>query len=124
MIDGGPNIDLSETGKLTSNLFEDWALAVANDAIIDRKEAKDLLLDSIDLGRTLMRMRADLEARIADPATPDAPEAERRGLAVVQALSDAVCQGPARTRHRTRSDRTSPGSLCGVCSSTISLRKP
>lgn len=68
------NIDLVDASSEVAKLFEDWALAVANDGIIDRKEAKELLLHSIDLVRVLMRMRADLEARIADPNTPDGPE--------------------------------------------------
>lgn len=65
------NIDLAETAKRVAVLFQDWAEAVANDGIIDRQEAKSLLRDNIELVRTLMRMRSDLEARIADPDTPD-----------------------------------------------------
>lgn len=67
------NIDLAETGKRVSILFEDWVTAVADDGIIDRQEAKSLLRDNIELVRTLMRMRADLEARIADPDAPGRP---------------------------------------------------
>lgn len=61
------NIDLAETSRHVSQLFEDWANAIANDGVIDRQEAKELLRDNIELVRILMRMRSDLEARIADP---------------------------------------------------------
>jgi hypothetical protein len=67
------NVDLANTGRRAAMLFQDWADAVANDGIIDREEAKRLLRDNIELVRTLMHMRADLEARIADPETPDHP---------------------------------------------------
>lgn len=67
------NIDLAQTGSHAARLFQDWADAIANDGVIDREEAKTLVLDNIDLVRTLLRMRADLEARIADPDTPDRP---------------------------------------------------
>ncbi len=67
------NIDLARTGEHVSELFRDWANAVANDGLIDRKEARQLLTDNMELVRTLMRMRSDLEARIADPDTPEGP---------------------------------------------------
>ncbi len=67
------NIDLAETSKRVSELFQHWAMAIANDGIIDRQEAQALLRDNVGLVRILMRMRSDLEARIADPDTPDTP---------------------------------------------------
>ncbi len=73
------NIDLAEAGREIARLFEDWAVAVANDGIIDRPEAKKLLGDNIELVRILMRMQADLAARIADPDTPDQPLTEDKG---------------------------------------------
>lgn len=36
-------------------------------------EARQLLTDNMELVRTLMRMRSDLEARIADPDTLEGP---------------------------------------------------
>ncbi len=68
------NIDLADTSRHVSDLFEHWALAISDDGIIDRYEAMGLLRDNVKLVRILMRMRADLEARIADPETLEATD--------------------------------------------------
>lgn len=70
------SIDIADTSREVARLFEDWAVAVANDGLVDRQEARNLLEHNIELVRILLRMQADLEARIADPDTPDAPLSE------------------------------------------------
>lgn len=71
--DSDLNVDVASTGERSATLFRDWAEAVANDGVIDRFEARELLADNIELVRVLMQMRADLESRIADPCAPDGP---------------------------------------------------
>ena len=63
-------LDVVETGEKAAQLFKSWAEFIGNDGLIDREEAHQLLRVNQALVRTLMRMRSDLEATIADPNTP------------------------------------------------------
>ncbi len=59
------DVEVAKTGQHAAHLFSDWAEFLANDGVIDAKEAEELLKDNVELVRTLMRMRTELEARIA-----------------------------------------------------------
>lgn len=66
-------LDVIQTGEQTARLFRNWAEFIGNDGVIDKTEAHELLEVNKALVRTLMRMRTDLEVRIADPDVPSGP---------------------------------------------------
>jgi hypothetical protein len=59
------DVEIARTGQHAAHLFSDWAEFLGNDGVIDAEEAEKLLKDNVELVRTLMRMRTELEARIA-----------------------------------------------------------
>lgn len=61
------HVNIAKTAEHASNLFREWANALADDGYVDADEAQDLLVHADVLVRTLLIMKSDLLTRMKDP---------------------------------------------------------